>query len=148
MKRKTGPVAPEGGPLSDVPELPDFDLTPFRRKTPKKFRPAGARRAQMFSEAPYMTVQDPIPFHRFMFCVAGPVVYFKSTGKDLFLDVLRPAHRSKNLIRTLFELSVDVPFGFLIREEAQAQCAKLFATTKSEAKKRILRRFSAYCGAC
>ena len=144
--RKTGPAEPDGGPLQEVPELPNFDLTPFRRKTPDKCRPSFMR-AEEFSAPPYMVVRDPIPYHRFMFCVAGPVVYIKSTGKDLFFDVLQPAHRSKNLVRTLFELCDDVPFGFLIKEEFQAQFDKLLGTLKTKAKERVLRRFRAYCGA-
>jgi len=128
-----------------VPELPDFDLTPFRRKTPDACRPPHMR-AKDFSAASCMAIRDPIPYHKFMFCVAGPVGYIKTIGKDLFFDILQPAHQSKNLVFTLSKLCADVPFGFLVKEEVQAQFDKLLGMLK--AKERVLRRFRAYCGSC
>jgi hypothetical protein len=65
--------------------------------------------------------------------------------KDLFFDVLQPVHQSKNLVYTLSKLCADVPFGFLVKEEVQAQFDKLLGTLK--AKERVLWRFYAYCGA-
>lgn len=147
MKRQKK-AAPANAPTADVnvlQDLPDFDLTPFRRnKTRTEVRSRGARKvfSSHFTDSPNDFVT-----HRFALCVMGPVEFTKTSGRTLLTDVFLPAYRNGSLACTLFEFFDGVPVMALLKEEFENQKQRMLGRAADYAKTRVLRRFRAYCGA-
>lgn len=147
MKRpkKAAPAADaQTADVNVLQDLPDFDLTPFRRNKTKTVIRVGTCTvfSSHFTDSP-----DDFVVQRFALCVLGPVTYAKTAGRDLLTDVFLPAYRNGSLAYTVFEFFRGVPVGSLLMEEVENQKQRLIGRATDYAKTRVLRRFRAYCGA-